>query len=465
MDNKERNRILIVLFLGVLMGAMDIAIVGPALPAIRSEFMVSERLLAWIFSIFVLFNLISTPLMAKISDLYGRRLIYITDIVIFAAGSLVVALSTNFSILLIGRAIQGFGAGGIFPVASAVIGDTFPPDKRGRALGLIGAVFGLAFIIGPILGGVIMSFATWHWLFLINIPMALVVIFMGLRVLPVSRAEHTAKFDWLGMLLVAAALAAFAYGINQVDTSHFLSSFTSLAFWPYLLAALVLIIILIPVEKRAVSAVLPPNLFSRKQLRLTYLISAGAGVGEASLVFLPLLAVVSLASAGVTEHSASFLLMPVVIAMSFGSPMVGRFLDKIGSRLVIGTGSVLLAIGMVLLSQFSTSLALFIVAGVFIGLGLSALLGAPIRYIMLNESSAGERSTSQGVATLFTSVGQLLGSAFVGAIAASMGAVDVIAGYATAFLFIAVIAFMIALLSWMLKSRAEEQRDQAAAGQ
>jgi EmrB/QacA subfamily drug resistance transporter len=463
MENKERNRILLVLFLGVLMGAMDIAIVGPALPAIRSEFVVSERLLAWIFSIFVLFNLISTPLMAKISDLYGRRMIYIADILIFALGSLLVAISSSFTLLLVGRAIQGFGAGGIFPVASAVIGDTFPPDKRGRALGLIGAVFGLAFIIGPVLGGVIMSFASWHWLFLINLPVALLVILMGMRVLPVSKPQTSAAFDWKGMLLVAAALAAFAYGINQLDTANFLTSLVSIQVWPYLLSAVVMIGLLVPVEKRAESAILPPNLFSRKQLGLAYLISMGAGVGEASLVYLPLLAVVSLVNAGVTEHSASFLLMPVVIAMSFGSPTVGRFLDKIGSRWVISSGSLLLVIGMVLLSQFSTSLTMFIVSGLFIGLGLSALLGAPIRYIMLNESAASERSTSQGVATLFTSIGQLLGSAFVGAIAASMGSVDVVAGYATAFLFIAAIAFVLVLLSFLLKSREQEKQDQAAA--
>ncbi len=150
MDDKARNRLLLVLFVGVLMGALDIAIVGPALPTIRDFFGVDDRAAAWIFSIYVLFNLVSTPLMAKLSDLYGRRSIYIMDVAIFAAGSLVVALAPAFAFVLIGRAIQGLGAGGIFPVASAVIGDTFPPEKRGSALGLIGAVFGLAFIIGPI---------------------------------------------------------------------------------------------------------------------------------------------------------------------------------------------------------------------------------------------------------------------------------------------------------------------------
>ncbi|MCB0025449.1 MAG: MFS transporter, partial [Caldilinea sp.] len=151
-----RNKVLWILFFGVLMAALDIAIVGPALPAIQQSFGVDERALPWVFNIYVLMNLIGTPLMAKLSDRYGRRLIYVIDIALFAAGSLTVMLAPAFSFVLIGRAIQGLGAGGIFPVASAVIGDTFPPEKRGSALGLIGAVFGLAFIVGPVIGGLLL---------------------------------------------------------------------------------------------------------------------------------------------------------------------------------------------------------------------------------------------------------------------------------------------------------------------
>ncbi|MGZ7160410.1 MAG: MFS transporter, partial [Methanobacterium sp.] len=118
MKSSERNRILILLFAGVFMGALDIGIVGPALPAIKSFFGVNERIVSWIFAIYILFFMIGTPLMAKLSDMYGRRPIYILDILLFAVGSLITAFSSSFEILLLGRAIQGFGAGGIFPVAS-----------------------------------------------------------------------------------------------------------------------------------------------------------------------------------------------------------------------------------------------------------------------------------------------------------------------------------------------------------
>ena len=220
-DNRKRNRILMVLFIGVLMGALDIAIVAPALPALQAGFGVGDRILAWTFTIYVLFNLIGTPLMAKLSDRTGRRTIYVLDVALFALGSLVVALSPNFAVLLIGRAMQGLGAGGIFPVASAVIGDTFPPEKRGGALGLIGAVFGLAFLIGPILGGILLGLFGWRSLFLVNLPIALIVIVLALATLPSTRPAERRPFDWIGMTVLGVLLASLAFGINQLDTTNF----------------------------------------------------------------------------------------------------------------------------------------------------------------------------------------------------------------------------------------------------
>lgn len=132
--------------------------------------------------------------MAKLSDRSGRRKIYILNIVLFGLGSLVSAFSLNFATLLLGRLIQGFGAGGIFPVASAYIGDTISPVRRGSAFGTIGAVFGLAFIIGPILAGILLNF-TWRWLFLINMPVVLILIVLSILILPQINLKKAASFD------------------------------------------------------------------------------------------------------------------------------------------------------------------------------------------------------------------------------------------------------------------------------
>jgi EmrB/QacA subfamily drug resistance transporter len=457
MDDKTRNKLLLVLFLGVLMGALDIAIVAPALPSIQNFFQVGDRILAWTFTIYVLFNLISTPLMAKLSDTYGRRSIYTLDVTLFALGSIIVALSpaNMFGFLLFGRALQGFGAGGIFPVASAVIGDTFPPEKRGGALGLIGAVFGLAFLIGPILGGVILTITGWEWLFIINLPIAVVVLVMGWQLLPSTHRATSLPFDWAGMLVLGFMLAALSFGLNQIDTQNFFSSVTSLNVWPFLLTGGVLLFIFPGVEKKAADPILNLNLFKSRQTVLTSLLSAGAGLGESGMVFIPALAVAALPGI-INTHNASYLLMPVVLAMAVGSPLVGRMLDKVGSKVMVFGGTLLLSVGMMMLSNGTlvSSLWGFIASAAVIGLGLSSLLGAPMRYIMLNEASAADRTSAQGLISLSTSVGQLVSSALVGAVAASLG--GGVNGYGSAYLVIGVVAGIMVILTLGLKNRQQE---------
>ncbi len=370
-----KNKVLWILFFGVLMAALDIAIVGPALPAIKSAFEVDERLLSWVFNVYVLMNLIGTPLMAKLSDRYGRRAVYVVDLGLFAAGSAIVMLAPAFSFVIIGRAIQGLGAGGIFPVAAAVIGDTFPPEKRGSALGLIGAVFGLAFIVGPLVGGLLLL-AGWQWIFAINLPIALVIGLMAWQALPTAQHPASAAFDWAGMATLTVLLGALAFGLNQIDATDLVGSFASLLVWPFLLLAAAMYPLFLRVEQRAADPILRPGLIATRQLRLASGIAFGAGLGEVAVLFLPSLAVAAFA---VSESRASFMLLPLVVALFIGSPLAGRLLDRVGSRLVIIGGTALLTAGMLLLWLFGANLTIYYVTGVLVGLGLSSLLGAPIR--------------------------------------------------------------------------------------
>lgn len=456
MEAKQRNVVLAVLFVGVLMGALDIAIVGPALPAIQRQFTLDSRAVSWIFSVYVLANVVGTPLMAKLSDRYGRRSIYILDVALFAVGSIVVVSSGfagGFAVLMVGRAIQGLGAGGIFPVASAVIGDTFPPERRGRALGLIGAVFGLAFVVGPILGGVLLL-AGWQWLFAINIPIAAVVIFLAWRVLPSKRVDDKAPFDGLGLTLLTVALSGIVLGLVSIDTTNVAGSLAQPVVWASLLVSALAWVLLIWVEPQQPNPVFPTALFRRRQLRVGYALTTGAGLGETSLVFLPSLAVAAL---GVAPQESSFLLLPVVVAMSVGSPLAGRWLDRVGSKVVILVGVAIMTLGMFSLSVTAGNLAGFIISGLLIGSGLSALLGAPIRYVTLNETTAAERSSAQGLVNVFTSLGQLLGSAVVGAVAAS--AISAEHGYRAAYVLIGVLGLGWLVVAAFLKNRHAESLD------
>jgi MFS family permease len=364
-------------------------------------------------------------------------------------------LSPSFGVLLLGRAIQGFGAGGIFPVASAVIGDTFPPEKRGSALGMIGAVFGLAFIVGPILGGLLLLWG-WHWIFAINLPIALILILAAWRVLPTTRPAERKPFDWRGMATLAALLAALAYGLNQIDTANFLASLTSLQVLPFLLLALALVPLFWWLEHRAEDPIIHPALLAPRQIKLASAISFGAGLGEVSVLFMPALAVAAFA---VSSSTASFMLMPLVLALFVGSPLAGRLLDRLGSRTVIIGGTALLATGTISMGLWGSSQIGYYGGSILVGFGLASLLGAPIRYIMLNEAAVHERAAAQSVATVFTSIGQLVGAAAVGAIVDSLGGA---VGYSAAFLTIGVVGIVLSFLAFALKNRAQEQATVAA---
>jgi len=450
MEKKQRNKILTVLFIGVLMGALDIAIVGPALPAIQKQFGIDERSVSWIFAVYVLFDLIGTPLMAKLSDVISRRKIYVLDVTLFAIGSLVVALSPSFTILLVGRAIQGFGAGGIFPVASAVIGDTFPEENRGSALGLIGAVFGIAFIIGPALAGVLLLF-NWHWLFIINIPIAAIVIYLSFSTIPDTSGQRNNKFDWTGMSLLIIILASLAYGLNRINSAKLWESVSSTEVFPFFIIAIVLIPFFVMNENKAASPVLRVTLLNPLQVKITTLLAMGAGLSEATVIFIPPLLV---SAFNLTASKASFMLIPVVLTMAIGSPTAGRMLDKFGSKVVLITGTTLLAAGMFGLTFKSMNITSFYITASLIGLGMGFLVGAPLRYIMLREAKKTERGSAQGMLTIFTGMGQLFGGVFVGALASSQG--GGVTGFRNAYFWIGVVMIVFIIASFGLKSRTKE---------
>lgn len=437
------------LFPGVLMAALFIAIVGPALPAIGAHFGVSERSLAWVFNAFVLCNLTGVPVMARLSDVFGRRAVYTFDVALFGVGSLVVALAPAFGVLLVGCGLQGLAASGIFPVAAAVVGDAFPPERRGRALGILGAVFGLAFIIGPMLGGILLLFG-WRWLFVVNLPLAVGVFVAGRRLLPDRRPAKGVTVDWRGMGVLALALLGFAYGINQIDTGALGASLA--AVWPAFAVAGALLALFVALERRTPDPVVRLDLFRNRQVVLASLLAAGAGMTEAAFIFFPGLAV---AAFGVSQSEASFMLLPMVGAVAVASPVAGRVLDRVGSKVIILASVSLLTLGMAVMGFRGAERLFFYAGSVLLGAGLAGLLGSALSYILLHESKASERAVAQGLNTLFISIGQLTASAFIGAVAASGG--GTVAGYQKAILVIAAVGAVLTVLSLGLKGRSAER--------
>ncbi len=456
-DQRKRNRILAVLFMGVLMGALDIAIVGPVLPDLQETFGVDERVVAWVYGMYILTGLIGTPLTAKLADLVGRRRVYVADVLLFACGSLVVAAAATFPILLAGRAVQGFAAGGVFPVASAVIGDTFPAERRGRALGILGAVFGLAFIIGPILAGVLLRH-DWRWLFLVNIPVAAALVVASLRILPAGHAGGHRSLDWPGIVLLSGSLTAFALGVNRLDATRAAASMMSIGVLPFMVAAILGGVAFVSVERGAQDPVLSIPVFSSRQAFVVLGLALAIGIVEAAVIFVPDLLVEAF---GVTKSEASFMLVPIVVAMTIGAPLSGRMLDQVGSRMVIASGSLLLGAGLVAVGHIGTSVRIFYLAASLVGLGMAAVLGAPLRYVLLNEAPPRHRAAAQAGLSLAISVGQLVGGALIGATVASFGGGFL--GYESAFRMLGFIAGFMVLASLALKGRRDELAGAAGA--
>jgi MFS family permease len=335
----------------------------------------------------------------------------------------------------------------LFRVAAAVIADTVPLERRGRVLGLIGAVFGVAFLLGPLLGGVLLQWS-WRWLFIINLPIAVLLIVLALRVLPETKRPEPPAVDAAGVVLLLIVLAALVWGVNQIDTERWLASVLSPRVWPCVPVIALGLPLLWAVERRAADPVLAPALFRSVQLRLVGVIALAAGAVEAGMVFLPKVAVLGL---GVDVAAASFMMLPLVLMLGATAPLAGWLLDRIGARVVLQGGLSLTIAGLVLFAVLPLDLVTFYAAGAVIGCGLAALLGAPLRYITLQEAGEDRRGAGQGLLTLFVSIGQLVGTAVIGGVVGS--ATDELGGYRQALLAVAVACFLALMLSVALRGR------------
>jgi len=443
-----------VLFVGVFMAALDTAIVGPAIPALRAAFGVDNREVGLVMSVFVLFSLCSTAVLTNLSDHYGRRPVYLASVALFALGSLGIAASPHFWMLIASRAVQGIGAGGITPTASAVVGDAFPPEARGRALGLIGATYGMAFVLGPPLAALLMVVLSWHWIFLINLPIAAVVVAMGARVLPRQPpaglpagprpAAPAPRLDGAGIVVTFLLLTAFVFGITR-----FVDGLLGTVLWPWFFGAvLVLSALLIAVERRAAQPLIPLTLFASRQLSLAYLLAVGAGFGMGSVIFLTSIA--TLAYAVAPKH-AGFVLLPLVIFSMLGSMGAGRLLNRVGARALLLIGFLMLAVGYGATAVCNYGLWAFLAASMPVGLGVGIVVGGALRSIAIDEAPLNLRGSAQGLINICTAIGTLLSAAAISAVADFSGGGDA-AGFLVAYKGVAVLMLLLLFAALGLRS-------------
>ena len=449
LDTRTRNLILILFLIGVFMGSLDTGIIGPVLPSIEQSFNLTSRESSWIFTLFVIFFMIGSPVMAKFSDFYGRKKIFILDVVLFGIGSCLIAFSANIESIFLGRIIQGFGCGGIFPVGGAFIGDAFPLEERGKALGILGSVFGISAIGGPLVGAALIPYG-WNWCFTINIPISIFIILFALYILPDTESKRKLKIDYLGIIILSLLSIFLAYGLNQIDSSNFISSLLSPKVLPFLLIFIILIPIFFRVEKRAEESIVAIHMLKNKEIRIACIETLAYGIIYSSAIFIPSLVILSM---GLNDQLASLMLIPILGANAVAAPILGKILDSTGSRKIMMVGTILLTIGLIAIAVYPNNFLLFIIAGCLVGVGLVTIIGAPLRYIVLSEAKPTERGAGQAIVNMLSSAGQLIGGALIGGIIASFAG---IMGYKISLILASAVAFIAFLFTLKLKSRDEQ---------
>ena len=449
LDTKTRNLILVLFLIGVFMGSLDTGIIGPVLPSIEQSFHLTSRESSWIFTLFVITFMIGSPVMAKFSDFYGRKKIFILDVLLFGIGSCLIAFSFSIESIFLGRIIQGFGCGGIFPVAGAFVGDAFPLNERGRALGILGSVFGISAIGGPLVGAVLIPYG-WNWCFTINIPISIFLIIFAWHILPDSEYERRLKIDYLGIVVLSLLAVFLAYGLNQIDSSNFINSLLSINVLPFLLLFIILIPVFLKIERRAEESIVPIHMLKNREITIACIETLCYGIIYSSVIFVPSLVILSM---GLNDQLASLMLIPILGANALAAPILGRILDSTGSRKLMSIGTLILTAGLIAIAVYPNNLIFFIIAGCLIGVGMVTIIGAPLRYIVLSEAKPYERGAGQAIVNMLSSAGQLIGGALIGGVIASFSG---ILGYKISLILAAAVSFIAFLFTLKLKGRDEQ---------
>jgi len=438
------NRLLLTLGLGVFIGALDLSVLTPALPALGRDFGIQTSDLAWAFTLYLLATVVSIAVAGALADRFGRRAVYIACIVTFAAGSVLAMASPSYPVFLAARALQALGAGGVFPVATAAIGDVVAPERRGAALGMVAGTWGLAAVIGPIFGGLVTHVATWRWIFAPNVPVAVAVLLLARETLPSAAPRRARPLDAVGLFLLASGLLAVMDGL--IATRLLVGILGVVALGAF-----------VAWERYAAEApAIPTSLFQTPQLAKTYVLEITIGMLEGALFFIPTVLVaaqnLSTLAAGLVAALGALTFVAVI-------PAAGRALDRAGSRDVLLVGTVLTEIGLAIFALGFNSIWLTLLAMVVAGAGFGALLGAPTRYIVTNESPQAVRATAVGLLSQCLIAGQIVGSSLAGGLIGL--ASNELLGYRHAYLGFCAIAFVALALAASLKSRRDEHSQAA----
>jgi len=411
-DHRRLMLIFVGLLLGMLLAALDQTIVATALPTIAGDLHGLSHL-AWIVTAYLLTSTVSTPLWGKLGDMYGRKTFFQVSIVIFLVGSMLSGLSASMLDLILFRAIQGIGAGGLMVGAQTIIADVVSPRERGRYQGIFGAVFGVTSVIGPLIGGFIVQNISWHWIFYVNVPVGIVALIVTSIVLPraLTRVDHV--IDYLGTALLAGAATALVLLTTFGGVTYPWGSWQILGLGG---AAVLMIAAFVVVEHHAQEPVLPLGLFRNSIFSATSAIGFVVGFGMfGAITYLPqFMQVVR----GATPTDSGLELLPLMAGLLLTSILSGILITRWGRyKLFPILGTALMSVGMYLLSLMGVSTSVW-ASGVYmfvLGVGLGGVMQVLVIAVQ-NAVPYEDLGVATAGSTFFRSIGGSFGTAVFGAL-------------------------------------------------
>ncbi len=407
------------LMAGMFLAALDQSIVGTALPRITSELGGLSKL-SWVVTAYLLMQTASTPLWGKISDLYGRKLIFQAAIITFLAGSMLSGLAQSIEELIAFRAVQGLGGGGLFALALATMGDVVPPRERGRYGGYFGAVFGTSSVLGPVLGGFFTDGPGWRWIFYINIPIGIAALVITSVALKIEHVRRDHSIDYAGAAAIVGGVSSFLLYATWAGPDHGWGSPLGLGL---VAAGVALTALFVFVESRASEPIIPLELFRISVFRTSNLYSFIIGFAMfGGIIFLPVyLQVVK----GMSPTESGLALLPMVVGIFSTSISSGIRMSRTGHYKIfpiLGAVTVIGALFMVSVltasSPYWQAAVSFYVFGA--GLGFSMQI---IVTIVQNAVDRRHMGTATSSVAFFRSMGGTFGAAVFGAILSSRLAV------------------------------------------